>query len=348
MHFRWRCGGCLVLAKPLAEGPVSLETVTLTWCLRALQIHKYINTEASLLRVLQINLAAALYLVAFYCTLLLLLLLLSTKPLHSVIKLKMSRNFLLALCFSRQCYHFSPCSSHLTWQIDDQMENQIQNPITNLIMRGILACLCFSDFWKISILMSLEIPLKAVSHSLYVSMRLEFFKASQFTWYIAWPLDKAAISKLFVHFYHSYKPPKSASCDIIASQKAKIGSSGLYESVGGMFGMQSNLCPFIIVGSKKKFMLGFKKNVHWVNHSVKSWSSRLYEWVVGMFQIQLDPKRFAKVWKTKFKKIENELSGLYEWVVGMFEMQSNPKSPTEESPCWLLGPKHQAISSGHR
>ena len=188
-------------------------------------------------RVLQINLATALYLVAFYCTLLLLLL--STKPLHSVIKLKMSRNFLLALCFSRQCYHFSPCSSHLTWQIDDQMENQIQNPITNLIMRGILACLCFSDFWKISILMSLEIPLKAVSHSLYVSMRLEFFKASQFTWYIAWPLDKAAISKLFVHFYHSWK-----KCIV-------------WFWVGGMFGMQSNLCPFIIVRSKKKFMLGF-------------------------------------------------------------------------------------------
>ena len=166
---------------------------------------------------------------------------------------------------SWQCYHLSPCSSHLTWQIDDQMENQIQNTITNLIMRGILACLCFSDFWKISILMSLEIPLKAVSHSLYVSMRLEFFKASQFTWYIAWPLDKAAISKLFVHFYHSWKPQKSASCDIIASQKAKIGSSGLYESVGGMFGMQSNLCTFIIVGSKKKFMLGFKKKfIGWI------------------------------------------------------------------------------------
>ena len=28
VHFRW-CAGCLVVAKPLAEGPMSLETVTL-------------------------------------------------------------------------------------------------------------------------------------------------------------------------------------------------------------------------------------------------------------------------------------------------------------------------------
>ena len=43
VHFRWCVGGCLVVGKPLAEGPMSLETVTLMWCY---EVHcKYTNTQ---------------------------------------------------------------------------------------------------------------------------------------------------------------------------------------------------------------------------------------------------------------------------------------------------------------